>query len=65
MTYQELLQKKWSLQELRKALWDHVENLIDQAGGIDTLEGREIAEIYMASQDNDIEKLHELLDLEE
>ena len=40
-------------EEFCKILAQHVADFIDQAGGVDTLESREIGQIYMAYEDGD------------
>lgn len=39
--------------EFCEKLAEHVDEFIDQAGGFDTIEAREIGEIYMAYEDGD------------
>ena len=46
--------------EFCETLADHVDEFIEQAGGVDTLEAREIGIIYMAYEDSD-PHLYEIL----
>lgn len=45
----------WSYlaKEFCEKLAEHVDEFIEQAGGVDTMEAREIGEIYMAYEDGD------------
>ncbi len=53
----------WLAKKFCETLAEHVDEFIDQAGGVNTMEAREIGDIYMAYEDGD-ENLYDLLPIE-
>lgn len=53
----------WLAREFCETLAEHVEEFMDAAGGVDSLEAREIGDIYMAYEDSD-PGLYDLLPVE-
>ena len=53
----------WLAKDFCETLAEHVEEFIEQAGGVDSLEAREIGDIYMAYEDSDPD-LYDLLPVE-
>lgn len=53
----------WLAKEFCETLAEHVEEFMEQAGGVDTYEAREIGDIYMAYEDGRSD-LYELLPVE-
>lgn len=53
----------WLAKEFCETLAQHVSEFIDQAGGVDTTEAREIGDIYMAYEDGD-KNLYDYLPIE-
>lgn len=49
--------------EFCKKLAEHVDEFIEQAGGVDSIEAREIGDIYMAYEDGD-SNIYDLLPVE-
>lgn len=49
--------------EFCEKLAEHVDEFIEQAGGVDTMEAREIGDIYMAYEDGDSD-IYNLLPIE-
>ena len=47
--------RNYLAKEFCEKLAEHVDEFIEQAGGVDTIEAREIGEIYMAYEDGDLD----------
>lgn len=54
----------WLADDFCKTLAEHIEEFIDQAGGVDSPDAREIGDIYMAYEDGRSEDLWDLLPIE-